>query len=95
MYAKPLLSGIKDLAVKPGAVFGSALIMTQPGLVLPLLSIAMTGDLATLNWNGEGFTLQQTSDISSSNSWMDVPGPVNSSPAALTKTGTFFYRLRR
>jgi len=95
VYAKPLLSGIKDLAVKPGAVFGSALIMTQPGLVLPLLSIAMTGDLATLNWNGEGFTLQQTSDISSSNSWMDVPGPVNSSPAALTKTGTFFYRLRR
>ena len=76
-------------------VFGSALILTQPSSVVPQLNILLDGNLATLFWNGEGFGLQQTVDLSSTNSWVDVSGPVSLSPITVTNTATTLYRLRQ
>jgi hypothetical protein len=54
----------------------------------------MENNLATIFWNGEGFTLQQSSNLNSSENWVDVPGPVTQSPVTLTNDTTMFYRLR-
>jgi hypothetical protein len=76
-------------------VFGSALILSRPASVVPQLGIALDGDLATLYWNGEGFALQQTTDLSSTNSWTNVNGPVAMSPTMVTNSATALYRLRQ
>jgi len=77
-------------------VFGSALIATRPGLVLPTLFVSMNEDAtATLYWNGSGFTLQQSSDLSSTSNWIPVTGPATNSPVIVTNGGTWFYRLRQ
>jgi hypothetical protein len=76
-------------------VFGSALILTRPGVVVPQLNITLDGNLATLFWNGEGFALQQTADISDTNSWGNLTGGISSSPVTVTNTGTALYRLRQ
>jgi len=55
----------------------------------------MADNLTTLYWNGEGFTLQQSSDVSLPDSWADIPGPVTASPVVVTNIGTSFYRLRQ
>ena len=75
-------------------VFGSALILASPALVSPQLYLQREGDWATLYWNGEGFTLQQSTSLGSPDSWMDVPGPVTQSPLTVASTTTVFYRLR-
>jgi hypothetical protein len=77
----------------PDIVFGSALLRAVPEY-LPRLNLLMEGSAATLFWNGEGFTLQQSSDLSSSNNWSDVPGSVMRSPVTVSNAATKFYRLR-
>jgi hypothetical protein len=76
-------------------VFGTALIQSSVGLVLPRLGVWTEANVATLFWNGEGFTLQQAADVGGSEVWSDVPGPVTLSPYSVTTTTTTFYRLRR
>ena len=82
-------SGTPDLA------FGAALIANRPGTAIPKVHISLTDNLATIYWNGVGFTLQQSSDLSALENWLDSPGPVIASPATVTNEGTLFYRLRR
>ena len=74
-------------------VFGSALISVSAAQTVPELNIWSENDLTTLFWNGEGFTLQQSSDLSSSGNWSDVAG-ATSSPVAVTNSMSTFYRLR-
>jgi hypothetical protein len=74
-------------------VFGCALIANLPYVPRPELYLWTEGLHGTLFWNGEGFTLQQSSDPVSGN-WTDVPGPVTRSPFALTTVDSMFYRLR-
>lgn len=76
-------------------VFGSALIFSRQGTVLPKLNIFSEDNLATLYWNGEGFALQQSADMPSTNSWTNVTGPVSTSPVTVTNAVAAFYRLRR
>jgi hypothetical protein len=77
-------------------VFGSALILDSPSVVLPKLNILMSDNEATLYWNGAGFVLQQTSEFSSNSSnWVDVAAVATNSPVVISNTGTAFYRLRK
>jgi hypothetical protein len=73
-------------------VFGSALIQVVPAAVVPRLNLWMEDNTVTLFWNGEGFRLQRSPDVSSGN-WADLPGPLLQSPVTLTNSGTAFYRL--
>lgn len=75
-------------------VFGSALIQVRPRQEQPELNLWREGDLMTLFWNGEGYTLQQATDLAATNRWTDVAGPVSQSPFNATNGGTTFYRLR-
>lgn len=75
-------------------VFGSALIQATPIVTSPSLGVWMEDNLATLFWNGDGFTLQRSTDLNSSTNWSDVPGPVTGSPFTVTNEPSFFYRLR-
>jgi hypothetical protein len=75
-------------------LFGSALIAGRPSRYQPKLYLWTEGNLATLFWNGEGFTLQQSANLSSSENWSDVPGPITQSPVTVTNSTTMFYRLR-
>jgi len=72
-------------------VFGSALIALSPTPVVPQLHLLREANLATLYWTVDGFTLQQSPDLSS---WADVPGPAGQSPVTLTNSASVFYRLR-
>ena len=72
-------------------VFGSALIALSPPPVVPQLHLLREANLATLYWSADGFTLQQSPDLSS---WTDVSGTAGQSPVTLTNSGSAFYRLR-
>lgn len=75
-------------------VFGSALIHVMPTPFVPRLHVWMENTATTLYWNGEGFRLQQCSDLSSSTNWVDVLSPPAQSPITVTNSGTAFFRLR-
>jgi hypothetical protein len=75
-------------------VFGSALIQISPLLTSPWLNLWREGDWVTLFWNGEGFTLQQSANLGSGESWSDAPGSATQSPFIITNATTMFYRLR-
>lgn len=75
-------------------LFGSALFVNSLSTVLPRLYVHSENGQATLYWNGQGFTLQRSTDLSNPAAWTDVPGPVTQSPAVVTQQGTVFYRLR-
>ena len=76
-------------------VFGSALLVSRPAQEVPQMSVFMEDDRVTMYWNGQGFTLQQATDFSSSDPWSDVPGSITSSPAVVTNTGARFFRLHK
>ena len=76
-------------------VFGTALFMSTLVPETPSLRLWMEDNVATLFWNGEGFTLQEASGLSGAGGWSDVPGPVTRSPFAVANQVTRFYRLRR
>lgn len=77
-------------------VFGSSLTRSLPALVLPRLTLWTEQDEATLFWNGEGFTLQQSPDLNSPDNWSNAPGASAISPYVTTNTGTgtLYYRLK-
>jgi hypothetical protein len=75
-------------------VFGSALIQQRPAEVVPRLHLWMEEGVTTLFWNGEGFRLQQTADLTRPENWADLPGPPAPSPVTVTNSATAFYRLR-
>jgi len=72
-------------------VFGSALIQLSPTPVVPQLHLLRESNLTTLYWIVDGFTLQESPDLSS---WADVPGSQGQSPVTVTNSGSVFYRLR-
>ena len=82
-------NGSKDI------VFGSALMLATPVTVHPQLHLWMEDGVATFFWNGEGFTLQQATDLSGAGNWANVPGPVTQSPCSITNLVTRFFRLKK
>ena len=63
-------------------------------MALPELYIHRENDLITLFWNGEGFTLEGSTNLAGPG-WSVVPGPVTRSPLTVRNDGTIFYRLRQ
>ena len=63
----------------------------------PYLTIARGGTTVTLSWTNSGVTLQQATNLLSTNTaWADVPGPVTASPYSTNNpAGPRYYRLRR
>ena len=95
-----LVAGDNVLAVEvhnynqasPDITFGTALFETQPYTSEPQLNIAYTQGTITLSWSRGGFTLQRA-DVPSG-SWIDVPGPIVSSPFSSTNlNGAQYFRL--
>lgn len=76
-------------------VFGSALLVTRPAQEVPAIGVFMEDNRVTMYWNGQGFTLQQATDLSLADPWTDVPGSITLSPAVVTNTGARFFRLRK
>ena len=74
-------------------VFGSALLTLSATLTPPQLNLWTESDIATLFWNGEGFSLQQSSDLGSVSNWSDIAGGMQS-PVTVTNSTSTFYRLR-
>ena len=78
--------------------FGSAVSYSRPASAVPVLRVLRSDDLVTLYWNGEDFTLQTATEIQASSAdWIDLQGPVTTSPYTIAKPfsgGTVFYRLR-
>ncbi len=81
-------------AQSPDITFGTSLDYSIPFVMSPELSIVYSNGLPTLTWSRTGFTLQQSD--SPGGPWVDVPGPVLTSPFAITNSGAArFYRLRK
>ena len=76
-------------------VFGSALFIRTPAPITPQLNSWLENNVATLFWNGEGFTLQQATDLAGAGNWANVPGPVTQSPFSTTNLVTKFFRLKK
>ncbi len=102
--ANYLLDGDNVLAVEvhnynlrsADITFGVTVTDAQRVLVPAVLEIARTIAQTTLTWKRGGFTLQQAD--SPLGAWVDVPGPVVTSPfnvGASVSTITRYYRLRR
>ena len=85
---------VNDGTTSQDILFGGALFVNRQQIANPELFIAAEGEESILYWNGQGFTLQQSSDFSATNNWSDVSGPVTQSPFTVTNAGTVFYRLR-
>ena len=70
------------------------------GLVRALVSetplrVNLSNNVATVLWDGAGFTLQQANLLAGTNAWSDVAGPVKTSPYSMTNPpANTFYRLR-
>ena len=86
---------VHNLGTSADIVFGSALRLNIGQSVLPKLDVILENDFTTLFWNGDGFTLQKSSDLTSPNAWADVPGAVTKSPFTTSAAQTIFYRLRQ
>jgi hypothetical protein len=96
-----LLEGDNVLAVEvhnfgtsTDIAFGTALLLGRTQLAVPELFVERENEFITLFWNGEGYTLERSSDLSSAG-WGDVPGPVTRSPLTVQNSGAVFYRLRQ
>jgi exopolysaccharide biosynthesis protein len=85
---------VHNVATGTDLVFGSALFHTIPVIVPPRLTLWMENNQATLFWNGENFTLQQSGDVSSPGNWSNAPGASGQSPFSVTNGDSIFYRLR-
>jgi hypothetical protein len=83
-------------AKSPDITFGSVLSYAAPPPFMPQLEILPSDSALTLYWNGDGFTLQQTAQLLSTNTpWADLPGPISNSPLTITNATRGFYRLRK
>jgi len=74
--------------------FGSTLFANTPANSMPKLFITVENGMSTLSWNGSGFVLQRSTNLSSPANWTDVPGPVTQSSYTVPGDPTMFYRLR-
>ncbi|MBI5387971.1 MAG: phosphodiester glycosidase family protein [Verrucomicrobia bacterium] len=75
--------------------FGSALGVGRALAPETTLRIGQSGDRVCVGWEGGYLTLQQTTEPTATNSWSDVPGPVQASPYCLTNPPvSTFFRLR-
>ena len=86
---------VHNLATGNDLVFGSALLKNASVITAPTLYLWSEGDVITLFWNGEGFVLQESTDLGSSDSsenWADLPAAA--SPFSVTNSASTFYRLR-
>jgi hypothetical protein len=83
---------VHNLATGNDLVFGSALLKDSPVIVAPTLSVWSESDWITIFWNGEGFVLQESTDLGDSDNWTDLPNAV--SPHSVTNSVSTFYRLR-
>ena len=95
-----LVSGDNVLAVEvhnfanlsPDVTFGTALTVSVPIQRNPTLTIGATSSRIMISWDRAGFKLQQAT--SAQGPWLDVPGPIISSPYETTITQTKrYYRL--
>jgi hypothetical protein len=81
-------------ALSPDITFAMSLAVTVPLAFPPQLSMQFSQPAVTLSWSRGGFILQQAD--TPAGPWMDVPGPVVSSPYTCTNSGSGqFFRLRR
>ena len=75
-------------------VFGSAVGFVRALVNETELRVHLSGNVATISWDGSGFTLQQTHALAGPASWSDV-APAATSPYSTTNPpATTFYRLR-
>ena len=65
-------------------VFGSSMGLVRALATETRLRIGAAAGMATLSWDGAGFTLQQANGLGPTNFWSDAPGPVKTSPYPLT-----------
>jgi hypothetical protein len=76
-------------------VFGSSLGFVRALASETTLRIGASTNGANVSWDTKGLTLQQTTGLGGTNTWMDVPGPVQNSPYVVSNlTSSVFYRLR-
>jgi hypothetical protein len=95
--ATNLVSGDNLLAVEvhnfnatsPDITFGASLAYTSPYSAPPQLAIQQSNTTLTVSWSRGGFTLQQAS--SPAGPWLDVPGPIVSSPFTTANSGAAQY----
>jgi len=76
-------------STSPDITFGSALSYSVPSIPRPKLNVIRSGEVVMLYWNGSGFTLQEGAGLSQSKpTWTDLPGPITTSPYAITNAST-------
>ena len=81
-------------ALSHGVTFGAQVMFTEPNVPAPALSMAPTGNTATLSWTRGGFLLQQAPALTAP--WTNSPGPVVASPYSVGLTNSsLFFRLAR
>jgi hypothetical protein len=73
----------------PDITFGASLAYTSPYSAPPQLAIQQSNTTLTVSWSRGGFTLQRAS--SPAGPWLDVPGPIVSSPFTTTNSGAAQY----
>ena len=84
----------QNSADKSDVVLGSSMGLVHALVSETKLRIGRSGDIATISWDGSGFTLQSANNLGT-NSWSDVSGPVKTSPYSVTNPpASAFYRLR-
>jgi hypothetical protein len=77
------------------ATFGSTVGWVRAVASETALRLSYSGTNLCVSWDASYLTLQQSSDPAVPSSWVDVPGPVKTSPYCLTNlTGLRFFRLR-
>jgi hypothetical protein len=81
-----------NLASGNDLVFGCALLKNTTRTGAPTLQYEPMGDVLMLFWNGEGYVLQESTDLGSSANWTDQPSATN--PFYVTNGVASFYRLR-
>ena len=87
---------VHNLSSSPTAdiLFAGALSVNRPSATVPRLYITSENGVSTIYWNGQGFTLQQSTDLFVAAPWDDVPGPVTQSPFSTSNSVSTFFRLR-
>ena len=98
-----LIKGTNVLAVEvhnlstasPDVTFGFAVSANAPYSLKPTLTVAGANKTNVLSWAQGGYTLQQANKLTGP--WTNVPGPVISSPFAVTNSTTtnWFFRLKK
>jgi hypothetical protein len=85
---------VHTMAIADTATFGMSLVITNPLMASPQLTLVSSNATAVLSWDGGGFILQQAK--SPIGPWTNVPGPGITSPFMTPMTNaSCFYRLAK